>query len=131
MFYIVFFRRLFMVVNELSAGKLVVRKSKFYAHLYCVESAGDILEIRKIHEKKYKKAAHHCYAAFYNGIEDQKADGEVGSPGRVLLELLHEYDLKNHMIMVSRIFGGIKLGQGGVARAFRDSGRGVILSYLE
>ena len=33
--------------------------------------------------------------------------------------------------MVSRIFGGIKLGQGGVARAFRNSGRGVIKAYLE
>ena len=120
-----------MVVSELSAGKFVVRKSKFYAHLYSIENVDDISEIRKIHNKKYKKAAHHCYAAFYDGIEDQRADGEVGSPGRVLLELLHEYDLNNHMIMVSRIFGGIKLGQGGVARAFRDSGRGAILAYLE
>lgn len=119
------------MVDELSAGKLVVRKSKFYAHLYRIESAYDIADVRRIHNKKYKKAAHHCYAAFYNGIEDQKADGEVGSPGRVLLELLHEYNLDNHMIMVSRIFGGIKLGQGGVARAFRDSGRGAILAYLE
>ncbi len=119
-----------MVVKELSAGKLVVRKSKFYAHLYSVESAEDILKIREIHNKKYKKAAHHCYASLYDGVEEQRADGEVGSPGRVLLELLHEYELNNHMIIVSRIFGGIKLGQGSVSRAFRDSGRGVILDYL-
>jgi putative IMPACT (imprinted ancient) family translation regulator len=120
-----------MTFKEVSAGKLTDRKSKFYAHLYQIETHDDIKEIQKIHNKKYKKAAHHCYAAIYDNVEDQKADGEVGSPGRVLLELLQEYKLNGYMIMVSRIFGGIKLGQGGVARAFRDSGRGAILAYID
>jgi putative IMPACT (imprinted ancient) family translation regulator len=48
----------------------------------------------------------------------------------VLLELLQEYQLDGYLIMVSRIFGGIKLGQGGVARAFRNTGRGVIEAYV-
>ena len=121
-----------MVVEEVFAGKLVDRKSKFYAHLYKIENLDDdIEEIQKIHNKKYKKAAHHCYAALVNSQEDSRNDGEVGSPGRVLLELLQEYNLDGYMIMISRIFGGIKLGQGGVARAFRNTGRGVIESYLK
>ena len=120
-----------MVVNEVSAGKLKIKKSKFFAHLYYIDTIDDIDEIKKIHNKKYKKAAHHCYAAIINNDEIQKADGEVGSPGRVLLELLHEYNLENYVIIVSRIFGGIKLGQGGVARAFRDSGRGTIKSFVD
>lgn len=121
-----------MVVEEVFAGKLVDRKSKFYAHLYKIENLNeDIEEIQKIHNKKYKKAAHHCYAALVNNQEDSRNDGEVGSPGRVLLELLQEYNLDGYMIMISRIFGGIKLGQGGVARAFRNTGRGVIESYLK
>lgn len=120
-----------MVVEEVFAGKLVDRKSKFYAHLYKIENLdADIEEIQKIHNKKYKKAAHHCYAALINNQEDSRNDGEVGSPGRVLLELLQEYKLDGYMIMISRIFGGIKLGQGGVARAFRNTGRGVIESYI-
>ena len=120
-----------MVVEEVFAGKLVDRKSKFFAHLYKIENLdSDIEEIQKIHNKKYKKAAHHCYAALVNNQEDSRNDGEVGSPGRVLLELLHEYKLDGYMIMISRIFGGIKLGQGGVARAFRNTGRGVIESYI-
>ena len=119
-----------MSTKEVFAGKLVDRKSKFYAHLYKIENLNeDIEEIQKIQNKKYKKAAHHCYAALINNQEDSRNDGEVGSPGRVLLELLHEYELDGYMIMVSRIFGGIKLGQGGVARAFRNSGRGVIEAY--
>ena len=121
-----------MVVEEVFAGKLVDRKSKFYAHLYKIENLDeDIEEIQKIHNKKYKKAAHHCYAALVNNQEDSRNDGEVGSPGRVLLELLQEYELDGYMIMISRIFGGIKLGQGGVARAFRNTGRGVIKAYIE
>ncbi|RAP53138.1 MAG: hypothetical protein BZ138_01670 [Methanosphaera sp. rholeuAM270] len=121
-----------MTENEVFAGKLVDRKSKFYAHLYTIDNLDeDIERIQKIHNKKYKKAAHHCYAALINNHEDSRNDGEVGSPGRVLLELLQEYQLDGYMIMVSRIFGGIKLGQGGVARAFRNTGRGVIEAYLQ
>lgn len=120
-----------MAVEEVFAGKLVDRKSKFFVHLYKIENLdSDIEEIQKIHNKKYKKAAHHCYAALVNNQEDSRNDGEVGSPGRVLLELLQEYKLDGYMIMISRIFGGIKLGQGGVARAFRNTGRGVIESYI-
>ena len=121
-----------MAVEEVLAGKMVERKSKFFAHLYKVDNiTTDVEQVRKIHNKKYKKAAHHCYAVLVDDDEDQRNDGEVGSPGRVLLELLHEYDLNGYMIMVSRIFGGIKLGQGGVSRAFRNAGRGVIKAYLE
>ena len=120
-----------MAVEEVFAGKLVDRKSKFFSHFYKIENLdSDIEEIQKIHNKKYKKAAHHCYAALVNNQEDSRNDGEVGSPGRVLLELLQEYKLDGYMIMISRIFGGIKLGQGGVARAFRNTGRGVIESYI-
>lgn len=121
-----------MTVEEVFAGKLVVRKSKFYAHLYKIDKIpDDVQEVQKLHNKKYKKAAHHCYAAIVDNMEDSRNDGEVGSPGRVLLELLQEYQLDGYMIMISRKFGGIKLGQGGVARAFRDTGRGVIKAYLE
>lgn len=121
-----------MTVEEVYAGKLVDRKSKFYAHLYKIDNIEeDVRQIQKIHNKKYKKAAHHCYAAKCGDMEDSRNDGEVGSPGRVLLELLEEYNLDGYMIMISRKFGGIKLGQGGVARAFRNSGRGVIEAYLQ
>lgn len=121
-----------MTAEEVFAGKLVVRKSKFYAHLYKIDKIpDDVREVQKIHNKKYKKAAHHCYAAMVDNTEDSRNDGEVGSPGRVLLELLQEYQMDGYMIMISRKFGGIKLGQGGVARAFRDTGRGVIKAYLE
>lgn len=111
--------------EEQGASLLVVKKSKFYAHLYEISSVEDVQEIREMHRKKYRKAAHHCYAARLNLPEGLRepfgSDGEVGRPGHVLLHLLQWEDLASHMIIVSRIFGGIKLGPGNVSRAFRDA----------
>lgn len=122
-------------MQELSAIKYEVKKSRFFAHLYLIESGEDVSEINRIHRKLYKKAAHHCYAALFTS-EDKKdsifgSDGEVGHPGRVLLDLLVQNDLKNNCLVVSRIFGGIKLGPAGVSRAFRESGSAVIEHYLK
>ena len=110
---------------EKGASLLVVKKSRFYAHLYQVSSVEDVQEIREMHRKVYRKAAHHCYAARLNLPEGCRepfgSDGEVGRPGQVLLSLLQQEDLASHLIVVSRIFGGIKLGPGNVSRAFRDA----------
>ncbi|KAF1074792.1 YigZ family protein [Methanogenium sp. MK-MG] len=111
--------------EEQGASLLVVKKSRFYAHLYEVSSVEDVQEIRVMHRKNYRKAAHHCYAVRLNQpqvcLERFGSDGEVGRPGHVLLHLLQREELASHLIVVSRIFGGIKLGPGNVSRAFRDA----------
>ena len=120
-------------MKELSAGKFVEKKSRFYAHLYQIDAADEITQILRIHRTKYKKANHHCYGLWYKEpqtqIERYSDDGEVGHPGRILLELLKQYQLEHHVLMISRIFGGIKLGVGGVSRSFRNAGRDVISLY--
>lgn len=120
---------------ELSAVKYEVKKSRFFAHLYRIESEADVAEINRIHRKIYKKAAHHCYAAcFTSGNPVNTAfgsDGEIGHPGRVLLEVLVQNGLDAHCLMVSRIFGGIKLGPAGVSRAFRKSGSAAVDHYMK
>jgi putative IMPACT (imprinted ancient) family translation regulator len=82
----------------------------------------------------YKNAKHHCYALLifdsYNQIiEKIKNNGEVGQPGKVLLNLLKKYELNHHALVVTRIFGGIKLGIGEVSRSFRKAGEAVIWYY--
>jgi putative IMPACT (imprinted ancient) family translation regulator len=116
---------------QISAGKLIVKKSKFYAHLYKILSPQEIDGIIKDHQKKYSNANHHCYALIYcdesgSCVKNFQHDGEVGHPGKVLLQLLERHNLKTHALVVSRIFGGKKLGMGGVARAFRKAGNGAI-----
>jgi putative IMPACT (imprinted ancient) family translation regulator len=122
-------------MNELSAVKMVVKRSRFFAHLYKLDNPGEIEEIIKIHRREYKKACHHCYAMrFFDGgneIRSFKDDGEVGHPGRVLMEILEKYELDAHALVVSRIFGGTKLGVGGVSRAFREAGEFAIKNWRE
>ena len=75
-------------MEELNGVKLVVQRSRFFAHLYKLDSGDDINEILKVHRRKYKKANHHCYAILFDKNETAKDDGEVGHPGKVLLEIL-------------------------------------------
>ncbi|RXE56803.1 hypothetical protein ABH15_01180 [Methanoculleus taiwanensis] len=98
------------------------RRSRFYAHLYEIESAGDLKVILDRHRSCYRKAAHHCAAVRIGGTEEFRSDREVGQPGRVLLTVLRRHALDRHALVVSRVFGGVRLGPGGVARAFRDAG---------
>jgi len=109
---------------------ITVERSRFYALLTPLASPGDIDGLLKTRRRDYRKANHHCWACRViepgGGVTElSKDDGEVGHPGRVLLELLKKHDLEGALI-VSRIFGGVKLGVGGVSRAFRDAGQGAI-----
>jgi len=105
------------------------KKSKFYTYLYEVDSEGEFQAILKEQRKKYRKAVHHCWAyrieAGGKTEEKSKDDGEVGHPGKVILEVMRQRELKNRAIIVSRVFGGIKLGVGGVSRAFRTAAVGL------
>jgi putative IMPACT (imprinted ancient) family translation regulator len=122
-------------MEELAAVKLVVRRSRFFAHLYRIETQNEISDIIRLHRQRYKKARHHCYAVRITGsvnsdiLENWKDDGEIAHPGRILLDILKRHQLTSHILVVSRIFGGIKLGAGGVGRAFREAGEEVINCY--
>ena len=123
--------RICRCMRELASAKLVEQRSRFFAHLYEIESFEDIEELLKLHRRKYKKANHHCWAMALNGEEKAKDDGEVGHPGKVLLEILRKHGLSNHALIVSRVFGGVKLGVGGVSRAFREAGEGAVPAHLK
>ncbi|MBN2733840.1 MAG: YigZ family protein [Methanomicrobiaceae archaeon] len=123
-------------MQELSAIKYEEKKSRFFAHLYFIESPQDFSDILESHKKMYKKAAHHCSALNIVSskgevIQEFKNDREVGNPGRILCSLLENNGLNSHVIVVSRLFGGIKLGPSGVTRAFRDAGDAAVSHYLE
>ena len=110
------------------------QRSKFYALLFPLREEAALEAILKAQRKQHRKAVHHCWAVRLKGadgrlLEKSKDDGEVGHPGRVLLELLRKHDLEGGLA-VSRIFGGIKLGVGGVTRAFREAGAQAVEEYL-
>jgi putative IMPACT (imprinted ancient) family translation regulator len=119
-----------MRVTEISEAKVVVERSRLFAVLLPAASEDDVLAMVRAKKSEHRKANHHCWAfrgtdASGRAVERSKDDGEVGHPGRVLLELLRKDDLEGGLL-VSRVFGGVKLGVGGVSRAFREAGAAAI-----
>ena len=103
--------------------ELTEKKSKFLAHLYYVESEKEAKKIINDCKKKYHDARHNCYAyrVFQDNelIENFSDDGEPsGTAGMPMLTLLKGNDLVNILIIVTRYFGGILLGTGGLVRAY-------------
>ncbi len=124
-----------MELNSVSSAMFKDRKSRFYAHLYLVSSTAEVEEILKLQKRKYKKARHHCWAYRIKGdgeiLEKARDDGEVGAPGKAMLELLRNREMVGVLLVVSRIFGGVKLGVGGVRRAFVEAAKYAIESANE
>ena len=114
-------------MEELSVGKLTVKNSIFFGHLYCIEKKYEIDIIIELHKKLYAINLYENKNLIFNSF---KNDGEVGHPGRILLELLKKYSLQSNVLCVSRIFGGIHLGVGGVSRSFKNVGESVIIHYI-
>jgi putative IMPACT (imprinted ancient) family translation regulator len=109
---------------------ITVNRSKFLAAALPASSLDEIKRLVKDRRRAIRKANHHCWACRVRDedgriVEQARDDGEVGRPGMALLELLRRDDLEG-LLVVSRIFGGIKLGPGGVGRAFRKAGEGAL-----
>jgi len=119
-------------IEKLSEHDITEQRSRFFAAAVPAATLDDIKKELARRKKSYRKARHHCWACRVrdkNGrlVEQARDDGEVGRPGMKMLELLRQRDLEG-LLVVSRIFGGIKLGPGGVGRAFRDAALGALKS---
>ena len=114
-----------MKIRGRCEASLTVERSRFLAMVFPAESREQAAQVVAEQRRAHCKACHHCWACRIiepNGqlVEQARDDGEVGHPGRALLELLRLRQLEGG-IVVSRIFGGVKLGPGGVKRAFRQA----------
>ena len=109
--------------------ELVIKKSRFIA---CVESVAgrDEAQARVAQLKaEHPDAAHVCWALLAGGQSAANDDGEPGgTAGRPMLEVLRHQDLQGVMASVVRYFGGIKLGAGGLVRAYTDAVAQALLS---
>ena len=118
-------------ISENSTYEIVEKKSKFIANLIYVESKEEAENIIKEYKKKYYDARHNCYAyrvLNQDEIYDKSSDdGEPsGTAGAPMLNLLQKNDLCNVIIIVTRYFGGILLGTGGLVRAYSGATTGAI-----
>lgn len=103
------------------------KKSRFIAYFSPLDDISEINEIINNRKKLHHKARHHPYAAVIGNYQKYSDDGEpAGTAGQPILVNLKSRKLTNCIIITSRYFGGIKLGKGGLARAFSFSAAEVI-----
>ncbi len=102
--------------------ELIINKSKFIAYKFTLNSLEEVKSILTNLKNEHKKATHICYAYIYNrDIVSEKCsdDGEPGgTAGYPILNVLKKKNLENIMVAVVRYFGGVKLGAGGLVRAY-------------
>lgn len=103
-------------------SELVIKKSRF---LGCVQPVAGRTEAQAVVERlraEHPGAAHVCWALLAGGQSAANDDGEPGgTAGRPMLEVLRHQQLEGVLATVVRYFGGVKLGAGGLVRAYTDA----------
>lgn len=127
---------MFKTVEKEAEAIIIEKKSKFIANVFYVESIEDAEKIIASIKKKHYSARHSpfAYRIFKeNGvIEKQSDDGEPsGTAGAPMLNILSKRNLCNVLVVVTRYFGGILLGTGGLVRAYSDATTNAIESAKE
>ncbi|MBV6685573.1 YigZ family protein [Bacillus sp. JRC01] len=106
-------------------NEIVIERSRFIAHVARVETEEDAQAFIADIKKQHWSANHNCSAYMIgenNLIQKANDDGEPsGTAGVPMLEVLKKRDLKDTVVVVTRYFGGIKLGAGGLIRAYGKS----------
>ena len=106
-------------------GEIVVKKSRFIANIFHVESEDEALSILERMRKQYWDARHNCYGYIIGKNKELvrfSDDGEPGgTAGKPILEVIKGRDLTDILVVVTRYFGGVLLGTGGLVRAYTDA----------
>lgn len=129
----------FKTISNNSMVEITVKKSKFIAHIFYVETPEETDKYIKEIKKKYHDAKHNVFAYAIKTLDGgvnvkYNDDGEPqGTAGAPILKLLLEQELSNVLVIVTRYFGGILLGTGGLLRAYVDSTQKALaqVNYVE
>lgn len=112
----------FRTIHSDGTHEIEIKKSRFICHLKRTETEEEATAFIDAIKKEHWKATHNCSAYLIgerNDIQRAHDDGEPsGTAGVPMLEILKKRDLKNVTAVVTRYFGGVKLGAGGLIRAY-------------
>ena len=101
-------------------AEIVIRKSRFIANVAPVTSEAEAWAFINAIRTEHKEATHNCFAFTAGGVQRMSDDGEPsGTAGRPIFEVLEKQGLSDTAIVVTRYFGGILLGAGGLWPAWR------------
>ncbi len=108
-----------------AGAEIIVKKSKFIGEVFSIKSDDEANDFILQTKKKYFDAKHHCFAYCLgdtvNSIRFSDDKEPSGTGGRPILEVIQQGDMVNTLIIVTRYFGGILLGTGGLCRAYREA----------
>ena len=108
------------VINN--ENTIIIKNSKFICLIYNVNSKEEINNYLETTKKNYPNATHYCYAYILDTNKHESDDGEPsGTAGIPILQVLEKNDLNHVLCIVVRYFGKIKLGAGGLVRAYTKS----------
>ncbi len=106
-------------IKEKSISELEIQKSKFITVLYPIHNIEEVKEALLEAKKEFPNATHYCYAYILDQNERRSDDGEPSkTAGMPMLNVLKMQDYQHILAIVVRYFGGIKLGAGGLVRAY-------------
>ena len=99
-----------------------IKKSKFITYLHRTNDEQEAKEFLKQIKKSHPQARHYCTAMIIGNIVRSNDDGEPSqTAGHPMLDVLLHNQMEDIFVVVGRYFGGIKLGTGGLVRAYRSS----------
>jgi len=105
-----------------ATSELVIKKSRFLGRVEAVSGREEAQAIVARLRAEHPGAAHVCWALLAGGQSAANDDGEPGgTAGRPMLEVLRRQELESVLATVVRYFGGVKLGAGGLVRAYTDA----------
>ena len=113
----------YLTIAKTVATEFKEKGSRFIGHLHHIGSADEAADILNNYRKKYYDATHNCYAWYMDKeVIRYSDDGEPsGTAGRPILKVLEGSGMKELLCVITRYYGGTKLGTGGLVRAYSSS----------
>ena len=109
-------------IKDNKENVLIIKNSRFITILCKINSVDDVNNYLEKIKKKYPKATHYCYGYIIEDYKKSSDDGEPsGTAGVPILNVLEKENINKVLAVVVRYFGGIKLGAGGLVRAYSKS----------
>ncbi len=112
----------YRTIHDLGCDEIIINKSRFIGYASPINSEDEAIEFINQIRKKHSDANHNVYAYVYgdnSNIQRYSDDGEPsGTAGMPVLNVIKLEELKNVVVVVTRYFGGVKLGAGGLVRAY-------------
>lgn len=114
-------------IKEHTETEIIIKKSRFICNIKTVAGVEDAKRFINSIKHKYSDATHNCSAYIVGSYEKADDDGEPNqTAGLPILNIMKQHDIQNTACVVTRYFGGIKLGAGGLIRAYAKSANAAI-----